>query len=86
MTSDFDTDAERISDVLDRAAAEADLRNQDCINEVLRNRERPPSDFDGCHCIDCGEDIPSKRLATGAFRDIHCQTKHEFELKHRRKN
>jgi RNA polymerase-binding transcription factor DksA len=86
MISDLDMDADRIPDVLDRATAEADIRNQECINEVLRRRESPPSDFDGVHCTDCGEEIPKDRLSTGAFRDIHCQNKHELMLKHRRKN
>lgn len=86
MISDLDMDAERIPDVLDRATAEADIRNQECVNEVLRRREVPPLDFDGIHCIECGEEIPKERLVTGAFRDIHCQTKHELALKHRRKN
>ncbi len=87
MTSDpDDLDVERISDTLDRAAHEDGLRVQDCVNKVLNSVERAPKDFDGCTCVDCGEEIPAERLSTGAFRDIHCQVVHETKKRHMRRD
>lgn len=45
-----------------------------------------PSDFDGKHCYDCGEDIPKARLAiTGVYRCVGCQTVNDNMAKHQRK-
>lgn len=79
-------DAERIADTLDRAAQEENFHVQECIKQTLRRIEKPPADFDGIHCVDCDEEIPQERLATGAFRDIICQSNHELRMKHRRRD
>lgn len=48
-------------------------------------RENAPQshpDFDGKHCISCGEAIPSARLAIGKIRCVDCQS--IIEMKDRR--
>lgn len=71
-------DVERISDESDRASKLEQVANEEGVARVLRSIEKAPSDFDGKTCVDCGQEIPAARLATGAFRDIHCQQKAEF--------
>lgn len=86
MISDVDDmDVDRIPDTLDRAAMESRIQTEESILKVLRSTEKPPHDFDGHTCIDCGEEIQTERLSTGAFRDIHCQVVHEKKLKHLRR-
>lgn len=31
-------------------------------------------DFDGCHCVECGCEIPDQRLAAGRIRCTECQS------------
>ena len=66
-------DAERFADETDRAADIEQKANAESIRKCLAKIERPPEDFDGVHCTECGEPIPEARLKTGAFRDINCQ-------------
>ncbi len=44
-----------------------------------RGKSGPEShpDFDGTHCVDCGEEIPAPRLALGKVRDVECQQRLE---------
>lgn len=37
------------------------------------------SDFDGKHCVECGDKIPPARLAMGRVRCVHCQTIVEYK-------
>lgn len=50
---------------------------EDAIREAgikrVASRLKPPKDFDGIHCVECGEPIPQDRLSTGAYTDIECQ-------------
>jgi len=34
-------------------------------------------DFDGVHCVGCGEPIPDQRLALGKGRCVECQEREE---------
>lgn len=68
---------EKFADEIDRASALETMANEEGVRKVLRRMEKPPSDFDGTHCVECGEPIPEKRLSTGAFRDIYCQQRIE---------
>lgn len=75
---------DRHADEGDRASDLERLANEEGVKKVLKQIEKPPSDFDGIHCIECGEPIPKPRLATGAFRDIECQQVFEFQRKNHR--
>ena len=80
----YDDEMERIADECDHASKIVLISTEESVKKVLRGIEKPPPEFDGKHCIDCGHEIPEERLATGAFRDIHCQTKHEFKQRNHR--
>lgn len=41
--------------------------------------ERHP-DFDGVHCLDCGDEIPEGRLQMKRIRCVYCQTAKEKRL------
>ena len=75
---------ERMADETDRAANIDRMATEEAINRALHRMEKAPADFDGRRCIDCDELIPEARLATGAFRDIHCQQRHEAKNKNHR--
>lgn len=77
-------DAERCPDESDRASIIEHAANMEAIDRALRRVEKPPADFDGANCVDCGDLIPEARLRTGAFRDIDCQTKHELKSRNHR--
>lgn len=74
----------RHADEGDHASDLERLSNEESVKKALKQIEKPPSDFDGVHCIECGEPIPKPRLKTGAFRDIYCQQKIEFQRKNHR--
>lgn len=38
---------------------------------ALRPQHHP--DFDGAHCIECGDDLPAVRLQMGRIRCTECQ-------------
>jgi RNA polymerase-binding transcription factor DksA len=67
-------DAEKFADDTDRACDIEQKSNAESIRKTLAKIEKPPEDFDGVHCTECGDEIPAARLKTGAFRDINCQT------------
>lgn len=77
-------DAERVSDVSDRATAFEEAMKSEALRKALSKIEKPPAEFDGCRCIECDEPIPEARLKTGAFRDINCQQRHELKQKNHR--
>jgi len=67
-----------LTDDSDRASAIEAQFNEDALEEARRKivPETSP-DFDGKHCIECGEKIPSARLKLGKIRCIDCQTVRE---------
>lgn len=62
--ADFIDDAQAVNEL----HQEVSLRNQSA--KVLP--ESHP-DFDGWHCVDCGVEIPAKRLGWGRIRCVDCQ-------------
>ncbi|MCX8013992.1 MAG: hypothetical protein N3A02_06850 [Rectinema sp.] len=70
------------SDEVDRASAAADIFNADALRDVRRNvlPESHP-DFDGKHCVVCGEDIHPVRLAMSRIRCAECQAVIESQKK-----
>ncbi len=54
-------------EVIETCTAEAERR--------ARGKSRPEThpDFDGCHCVDCDEEIPARRLVLGKVRCVECQ-------------
>lgn len=54
-------------------ALEESLREKALADVRARANAVPPPDFDGKHCNDCGDPIPPKRIATGAYRCVGCQ-------------
>lgn len=69
-------------DNLDIAAELQQKYNDDALAEIARkNLPETHPDFDGKHCIGCGEDMPPLRLQMKRIRCVHCQ--HEKEVKER---
>jgi RNA polymerase-binding transcription factor DksA len=64
-----------LTDENDRASAIETQFNEDALEEARRRTAPETSpDFDGVHCIDCGEKIMAARLKLGKIRCIDCQT------------
>jgi RNA polymerase-binding transcription factor DksA len=64
-----------LTDESDRASAIEAQFNEDALEEARRKIAPETSpDFDGLHCIDCGEKIMAARLKLGKIRCIDCQT------------
>lgn len=75
---------EKLADQSDRATRGESIFNEEALaRHRLDNAEEPHPEFDGRHCIepDCQDEIPEGRLATGAVRCIHCQSRKEERLK-----
>ena len=74
MVDEFEPSA----DENDRASNAEYTHNQDNV-ERIRALAQPEShpDFDGCHCVECGEPIPDLRLALSKVRCISCQARLE---------
>ena len=70
MVDEFEPSA----DENDRASNAEFTHNQDSL-ERIRALAKPEShpDFDGSHCVDCGDRIPKQRLALGRVRCVACQ-------------
>ncbi len=74
---------------MDERELEQAARNTEHINaaglERVRQLLEPEShpDFDGKHCIDCGNPIPKERLQAGRIRCTDCQSLLE-QLRRRR--
>ncbi len=66
------------ADENDRASNAEFAHNQDALERVraLAKPETDP-DFDGCHCVECGEPIPKARLALSKVRGVTCQQRLE---------
>lgn len=77
-----------MTDVFDRAQA---LEERERDAAILRHRNRhadPRPNTKGRVCVDCGERIPSKRLAAHphATRCIDDARRHEDRMKHFKKD
>lgn len=60
------------SDSLDHASdVEMVFREKAIL--AARCSEKVPEDFDGAHCTECGNDIPTARLTLLKFRCVECQ-------------
>jgi RNA polymerase-binding transcription factor DksA len=66
--------AEHFADESDRASSIEMINTEEAIKRQMAALEKRPEDFDGKHCHVCGEEISAERLATGAWRDVYCQT------------
>jgi RNA polymerase-binding transcription factor DksA len=58
------------------------MRNEGLRNVRLANAPESHPDFDGAHCVDCGDEIPPERLAIKRVRCVLCQGL--LEKKHKR--
>lgn len=67
-------DNRRNMDQLDFASDLQDTLNRRGV-ELARQAAQPEAhpDFDGKHCLDCGNEIPEKRLELQRIRCIACQ-------------
>ncbi len=71
-----------LTDDSDRASAIEAQFNEDALEEARRRIAPETSpDFDGKHCIECGEKIPAARLKLGKIRCIDCQSQKEQKTK-----
>lgn len=69
---------ERHADPLDEAAELVNTMTEGAIAAARQaNAPETHPDFDGETCVDCGDDIPSERLAMGKVRCVRCQTARE---------
>lgn len=68
-----------MADTIDQAQAYTEVFDAAAhIAHMTRTKEAPPDGWDGASCVDCFEEIPSKRIElVGAIRCVHCQTKRE---------
>lgn len=71
-----------LADDSDRASVIEATFNADALRDA-RRKAQPEThpDFDGKHCVDCGDEIPEARLALGRVRCIECQSEIEFRRK-----
>lgn len=71
-----------LTDESDRASAIEAQFNEDALEEARRRTGPETSpDFDGQHCVDCGENIPAARLRLIKIRCIDCQTLKEKQTR-----
>jgi RNA polymerase-binding transcription factor DksA len=70
------------TDESDRASAIEAIFNEDALRDA-KKRAQPEThpDFDGTHCVGCGEEIPAARLELSRIRCVECQD----QLERRRK-
>lgn len=72
----------RIPDESDRASLIEAAFTEESI-EMARKAIAPEThpEFDGIHCVECGEEIPDVRLRLGKVRCVECQR--EIEWRHK---
>ena len=82
MALDKNENSFELTDDSDRASAIEAQFNEDALEEARRKTapETNP-DFDGKHCIECGEKIPAARLKLMKIRCIDCQSLKEQKTK-----
>lgn len=68
---------EVFADPLDLASVREARFNEASLRNVRKSLEEDYTDFDGRHCVDCGDAIPEKRLSLGRVRCVYCQEKKE---------
>jgi len=68
-----------VADLVDIFQADREVTDEAALKNV-RARVQPEShpDFDGAHCVECGNDMPPERLAWGRVRCTPCQHVLEF--------
>ena len=73
---------ERTADENERATL-IEAQFTDAALEAAREKAKPQFDrnFDGEHCVECGEAIPAVRLALGRVRCVACQEHLEREAR-----
>ena len=66
-------------------ASNLEQAERDIGLEAIRARmaAKPPADFDGENCTDCGLEIPSKRLALSKWTCVICQDRIDKRNKQR---
>lgn len=71
-----------MADEIDDAQTVNELHQEVSLAEA-RAKTAPEThpDFDGKHCVECGEEIPPGRLALGKVRCVECQTVIEKKAK-----
>ncbi|MGA0955542.1 MAG: hypothetical protein ACO3SN_07200, partial [Burkholderiaceae bacterium] len=75
MTLEKNENYFELTDESDRASAIETQFNEDALEQARRKTAPETSpDFDGVHCIDCGESIVAARLKLGKISCIDCQT------------
>lgn len=82
---DTDPLVPQTADENDRASAWEAVFNDDAIRAV-RQKVAPEThpDFDGRHCVECGDALPKVRLENGRIRCVSCQEILERKDKQRR--
>lgn len=59
-------------------------QRDDAIARAARGAQQQfDADFDGTHCVLCGDEIPEARLKLGKARCITCQTHWEKQRAHK---
>ena len=76
------SDRNNYTDPLDNAAEAQDAANRAGIARArAAANQKPPEDFDGESCVECGLTIPQQRLDLGKFTCVGCQTRIEKRQK-----
>lgn len=71
---DEDVQIERCSDPLDMASRHEEAFTALALKAAAKNLERETHpDFDGQHCMECGNEIEDGRLKLHKIRCIECQ-------------
>lgn len=65
------------ADPLDVASIHESRFHECALRNARKSMEEDYTDFDGIHCVDCGDPIPKGRLALGRVRCVYCQEKKE---------
>ena len=79
---DFLPDAHEVYDEADQAAMIQMAENAKALAKVkARLAPEMHPNFDGKHCIECGDKIPKLRLEMAKIRCVHCQSALEVKSK-----
>lgn len=71
-----------LADEADRASVIEAAFNADALRDArLKAQAEKHPDFDGKHCVECGEELPRVRLALGRVRCVECQSMLERQRK-----
>lgn len=70
------------ADPFDLASHQEQLATDNAV-ALVRARAAPEKHphFDGSTCVECGDDIPTERLALGKVRCVYCQNEKERKAK-----